>query len=84
MTRGVNDMVASSGKFAKFVLKSLNRHIYGDWGDLCEEDKKLNDYALVSGEDRIFSKYKFNDDTAIYIITEYDRSYTTILFPDEY
>lgn len=84
LTRGVAyEMEKDKDKeFERFVRKSFSRHATGDWGDLCEEDKAHNDYALENGE-RIFSAYE-NADTKIWIITEWDRSYTTILFPEEY
>ncbi len=81
-TRGVNERVAEDIHFAKFVTESLRRHIAGDWGDLCEEDKQMNDDAIEGG-DRIFSSYKINDDK-IWIITEHNRSATTLLLPEEY
>jgi len=87
MTRGVNDRIADSEDFAKFVLKSIRRHLKCDWGDLCKEDKDLNDQALNDTEEpgRLFSAYEYNGKSdRIYIITEWDRSYTTILFPSEY
>lgn len=83
MTRGVNNRVADDSEFAKFVMRSLVRHQYEDWGDLDSEDKEANDYALHHDE-RVFSAYKFDDETKIWIITEWDRSVTTILFPSEY
>ena len=83
-TSGVYAMVGEDIKFNQFVAKSFERHCNGDWGDLDEEDKKANDFALRNGDDRLFSKYVFNKEVSIYIITEWDRSYTTILFPDEY
>ena len=83
-TSGVYEMVGEDIKFNQFVAKSFERHCNGDWGDLDEEDKKANDFALRNGDDRLFSKYVFNEEVSIYIITEWDRSYTTILFPDEY
>lgn len=64
----------------------LDRHVSGDWGDLCEEDREANELALKNG-DRILSSYHLNDDTKIWIITEADRSaptITTILLPEEY
>lgn len=70
--------------FNQFVAKSFYRHCDGDWGDLCDDDKGANDFALRNGDDRLVSKYNYDDETSIYIITEWDRSYTTILFPDEY
>lgn len=48
-----------------------------------EEDKKKNDKAIASGEDRILASYKTSEGQ-IFIITEWDRSYTTIMFADEY
>ena len=81
-TRGVNDLVAKDEEFAKFVLESLKRHAVGDWGDLDEEDKKENEFALDKYL-RIFSAYETGP-KKIWIITEADRSATTILFPSEY
>jgi hypothetical protein len=60
----------------------LNRHQRGDWGDLGNEDKQSNDQALSLG-DRIFSAYQF-DTVKFWVITECDRSATTILLPEEY
>ena len=83
-TKGVDEMVGKDNNFAKFVVDSVQRHLNGDWGDLDREDKRLNERALVKGNDRLFSRYNYNDDVSIYIITEWDRSATTILFPEEY
>ena len=60
----------------------LARHINGDWGDLCTEDKEANWTAIDEGF-RIFSRYntKVGD---FYVITEWDRSYTTVLRVSEY
>lgn len=60
----------------------LRRHQSGDWGELCKEDQQANDSALKHG-DRIFSAYKI-DDEKVWIITEADRSSTTLLLPSEY
>ncbi len=86
MTRGINDMVAESADFAKHVLDSLKRHTRGDWGDMCQEDKKANDVAVALGDGagRLFSAYNHQGLPKVWIITEADRSATTILFPDEY
>jgi hypothetical protein len=86
MTAGVNERIAEDEKFAKFVLHSIRRYLQCDWGDLGEEDKALNDAALnTEFPDRLFSAYEFNGKAdRIYIITEWDRSCTTILFPSEY
>ncbi|GLO64170.1 hypothetical protein MACH09_46780 [Vibrio sp. MACH09] len=59
----------------------LMRHKNGDWGDTPLEDKLLNDEATRTGE-RVMSSYKFCGEK-IWIITEGDRSVTTILFPIE-
>lgn len=84
-TAGVNDSMAESVKFAAFVFASLQRHCNCDWGDLCDSDKHLNDQALsLKNPGRLFSKYILEETTPIYIITEWDRSVTTILFPEEY
>lgn len=83
MTRGVNDLVAENTEFAKHVHLSLRRHLSGDWGDVCDEDRVANELALQNGE-RLFSVYKKEGLPKIWIITEWDRSATTVLFPDEY
>jgi hypothetical protein len=83
MTRGVNDRVAEDSRFAKFVTDSLKRHSKGDWGDIGEEDKKENELSLREGY-RLLSSYVAEGLPKIWIITEADRSVTTILFPEEY
>jgi hypothetical protein len=87
-TRGVYNLACENPEFAQFIQKSLNRHVKGDWGDVDEEDKQANDQALKQGT-RLLSAYdddRFpqNGVATIWIITEADRSATTILFPDEY
>lgn len=62
----------------------LYRHLSGDWGDLDDSDRRLNDAALQSGEDRLMSSYQVAPDVKLWIITEWDRSVTTLLLPDEY
>jgi len=84
ITRGVDQLLREDNGFSKFVANSFKRHCNGDWGDLDEEDKAMNESALKNGDDRLFSKYNYNGDVSIYIITEWDRSATTILFPEEY
>ena len=81
-TRGINDRVAVDTPFAKFVMESLKRHSNCDWGELPDEDKRENDFSLDK-QLRLFSAYQ-QDDCKIWIITEADRSATTILFPEEY
>lgn len=84
MTIGVHEMTRRDRSFGDFVSRSLKRHCECDWGDLCDEDKALNDMAFKNNDGRLFSRYDFNGDVSIYIITEWDRSATTILFPSEY
>jgi hypothetical protein len=70
----------SSGKCPACVLQ---RHGDGDWGELDADDKRANEAALRDGE-RILSKYTTTQGIALYVITEADRSHTTILRSDEY
>ncbi len=62
----------------------MTRHVTGDWGDLSPGDAKQNDEAVRTGEDRVFSAYRLKNGTKIWIITEWDRSVTTILLPEDY
>ncbi len=61
----------------------LTRHINRDWGDLDEEDRKENEYSLEHGF-RLLSAHKTNAGDRLWIITEADRSVTTLLLPEEY
>jgi len=63
-------------------VELLLRHVTGDWGDLCDEDKAANDRAVKEGT-RVFSAYVLEDGTKVWIITEWDRSATTFLLPSE-
>lgn len=84
MTRAVADRVNESTGFSRFTDICLIRHLCGDWGDLCEEDAALNDEAVEFG-DRILSAYIYEPtNEKIWIITEADRSVTTLLFPSDY
>lgn len=65
------------------VLAAFKRHTLGDWGDLGGEDKAANEAAL-KGEGRLLSRYTSVSGVPFYVITEADRSYTTILLPEEY
>ncbi|WP_446333221.1 hypothetical protein [Burkholderia pseudomallei] len=62
----------------------LARHIHGDWGDLSVQDATANELALLTGK-RLLSSYDLPDGQGkVWIVTEADRSMTTILRPDEY
>lgn len=65
------------------IQAALNRHASGDWSDLDEHDRRANEHALRHGS-RLFSAYDAKDGTRFWIITEHDRSATTILLPMEY
>lgn len=62
---------------------ALQRHLSGDWGDLDEHDRAMNEEALLIGG-RLLSVYHDSKGVKFYIITEWDRSVTTILLPEEY
>lgn len=64
-------------------LELIMRHVSGDWGDLDEEDKRENELSLEHGF-RILSAYTLDTGVKVWVITEYDRSATTILLPSEY
>ena len=74
-----------------YLFLCLGRHVRGDWGSVCQEDKETNDLALIRG-DRTLSAYPINPrepcqghgQNCLWIITEWDRSVTTFLLPDEY
>lgn len=65
------------------VLLALARHARGDWGEVCEEDAAANEQALEAGA-RLLSAYDAPDGTRFWVITEWDRSVTTVLLPDDY
>ena len=74
--------IALSDNNPTLLRSLLRRHASGDWGDFCDNDKQANDDAILNG-DRILSSYQLNGEN-IWIITEHDRSVTTILLPKEY
>lgn len=82
MTNGICNAALNNKAFFNEVLSALGRYTNKDWGDLCEEDKQINEDALLHG-DRILARYETSKGP-IYIITEWDRSKTTVLFIDEY
>lgn len=65
-------------------LDFIERHARGDWGEVCEDDKRANDDAIKAGNLRVLSAYKTTAGDRIWIITEADRSVTTLLLPEEY
>ena len=70
-------------KAQKSPSEFLLRHLRGDWGDLCQDDKAENELSLKHGF-RLLSSYPVTDTETIWIITEADGSVTTLLLPAEY
>lgn len=64
------------------LMDLVARHASGDDGDLCKADQQLNDLAIKT-EGRIFSSYLING-TKFYVITEWDRSHTTVMLAEDY
>ena len=81
--------LAELEKSGQTPLEFIERHSRGDWGgELCEEDRRLNDEALVD-DSRLLSAYKLTTGVKIWVITEAadetgNRAATTVLLPDEY
>lgn len=65
------------------VIGWLREHAAGHWGNLDKEDQQANEYALAN-ELRLMSVYQISNDVTLWIITEADRSVTTILLPEDY
>jgi hypothetical protein len=64
-------------------IEFVVRHVRGDWGEVCEEDKQANEDALQHGE-RLLSAYHTKKGVKLWVITEADRSSTCVLLPEEY
>lgn len=79
MTRGISSLI-EMGRLNP--LPYLQRHLNGDWGDLSESDRRSNDEALIHG-DQLLSAYQISPHLRIHIVTEGDRSVTTLLLPTE-
>ena len=61
----------------------LSRHVTGDWLEMCEDDQETNRNA-VDDDVRVFSAYSLKNGSKLWVITEHDRSVTTLLLPSEY
>lgn len=83
MARGIAAKRENDLRFACEVDVALSRYIKCDWGDTCKGDDVANDEAVRDGDSRILAAYETSQGK-IWILTEWDRSVTTILFPDEY
>lgn len=65
------------------IFALVNRHARGDWGNLCDDDRLQNKMAAATGQ-RVLSSYLLPNKRTVWIITEWDRSVTTVLLPDDY
>ena len=88
MTSSISNFINKDIANELFVINCIKRHHKADWGDCCTEDSNSNDDALINSG-RLLSSYKItNPDSPvhlkIWIITEWDRSVTTVLFPSDY
>ncbi len=83
----LGQLVATPNALSKIpneeILQALSRHVRGDWGTLTAEDLQANDDALLHGG-RLFSAYETSQSVKFWIITEHDRSVTTVLLPEDY
>jgi len=83
-TRSVIDLGISTDVIASL----LTRHVTGDWGEIAKEDRRANDAAMLpENQARIMSVYTVvhaGEPVALWIITEHDRSVTTVLRPEDY
>ena len=82
VTIGIDKAISENPLFHYEILQALQKYKEKDWGDTCEEDAETNEEAVSQGE-RILAVYNTSKGK-IWIITEWDRSVTTILFPSEY
>lgn len=64
-------------------LEFIQRHVAGDWSEMVEEDQEENRFSVEKGF-RVFSSYTLSTGEKLWVITEWDRSVTTLLLPDEY
>ena len=80
LTPGASDTLLTSHQIPpEFLLL----HQHGDWGELDPEDRRENERALLHGG-RLFSAYRTRTEARLWVITEWDRSATTLLLPEEY
>ena len=83
VSRGVHAEMQNSFLFTAWVAQSIKRHEKGDWGNLCEADKQVNERELKNGG-RLLSAYEKEGCPKIFVITEAGRNITTTLLVEEY
>ena len=79
-TPGALKLLEESGESPSFFL---SRHSRGDWGSVCEEDRRENEFSLLNNG-RLMSVYETEKGESLWLISESNRSVTTILLPEEY
>lgn len=75
--------LAALEKTGQTPMEFVSRHVTGDWGELPEEDRKENQFSLEKGF-RLLSSYRTDANEVVWVITEANRSHTTLLLPEEY
>jgi hypothetical protein len=89
MFRELGQVVATQGALEALgrnrasMDELLGRYTSNDWGDIDDTDRLSNDDAVQNGQ-RVVASYTMNDGSCVFVITEWDRSYTTLLTPSEY
>ena len=83
-SKEVTQIIDNNITFSRFIVKSLEKYGMNDWGNLCDEDKEVNDLAIQKKNGRVIAKYNHKRD--IYIITDIQENqrHTTVKFCDEY
>lgn len=85
MTAGIAADVESNKEFAAWINDCLTRYVNEDWGEMAQDDKDLNDISRdPDNPGRILAAYSTPDFDPIYIITEWTREATTIMYKSEY
>jgi len=82
-TKAVYETGKENATFYRQVMESLAKYMQCDWGDSGIDDSARNDRAVKKKDDRIVASYETTEGK-LFIITEWDRSYTTVMFAEEY
>ena len=83
VTSSIDLAIINDSVFNHEIKGSLERYMNHDWGETSEDGVELNNDAVINNDDQILAVYNTSRGD-IWIITEWDRSVTTILFPSEY
>lgn len=83
-TKQITQAIDKNITFSRFIVKSLEKYGMNDWGNICDEDKEVNDLAIQKKHGRVIAKYNYKRN--IYIITDIQENqrHTTVMFCDEY